>query len=127
MRCLPAYILSFPRGTRLPRTSRRRRIPLPRRNGLAGLLAIVCFASSCTGLSYALHIQAEGPEHEYEADDCPVCHQLRAGWTAASEEMPAPVQCAELVEILRPVPAQAPCPSTANASFVPRGPPSPEL
>jgi len=97
------------------------------RQSPAGLLAFVCFVCSCSGLSYALHLQAEGPEHEYEADDCPICHQLRAGWTAVGEDTPAPVQCMALVEILCPHVSQAPSPSTANVTSIPRGPPSVDL
>lgn len=86
------------------------------------VLACAVFLSACSGLSYALHLEAEGPEHEYEADDCPICQQLRTGWSAANEDAPAPPPFLGTVQTLACVIDQAPKTETCP-THDPRGPP----
>lgn len=51
-------------------------------------LALANYLVLCTGLGLSLHIGAEGPEHAFEPDDCPVCHQLTLGAVAEADGTP---------------------------------------
>jgi hypothetical protein len=58
------------------------------RHRIAALIGLASYLALCTGSALALHIWAEGSEHEYEPDDCPVCNQLTYGSVAQADDGP---------------------------------------
>jgi hypothetical protein len=53
------------------------------------VVALAGYVGICSGFSLPLHIWVEGPGHEYEAQNCPVCHQLTYGSVAEAGDSPA--------------------------------------
>jgi len=45
------------------------------------LLALASFLALSTGVALAAHLWVEGPDHDFDEQDCPICRQLTFGST----------------------------------------------
>ena len=56
------------------------------------LMTLASVLALSTETALAVHLYVEGPAHEFDDEECPICNQLSAG-AAAPVDDPGPIIC----------------------------------